>query len=78
MSLKSQTLLLSLVLLSADAQAAKEAPDPFSAYLDGKAPEILREVPVPQVPPENVTVREGEQRQMEFFQIRRRPVGGGT
>ena len=33
------------------------AGDPFTAYLDGKAPEILRELPSTNVVPENITMR---------------------
>jgi len=36
---------------------ATDSTDPFTAYLDGKAPEILREVALTNVPPENITVR---------------------
>ena len=31
--------------------------DPLSPYLDGKAPEILRELPATVTPPENITIR---------------------
>lgn len=41
----------------ASAAAELAADDPFRPYLDGKAPEILRELPGPDVPPEGVTVR---------------------
>ena len=36
---------------------ARAAADPFAAYLDGKAPAILREVSSTVVVPENITVR---------------------
>jgi dienelactone hydrolase len=36
---------------------AAESADPFAPYLDGKAPEILREVSSTNSPPENITVR---------------------
>lgn len=36
---------------------AVDTSDPFTPYLDGKPPEILREIPPTEPPPENITVR---------------------
>lgn len=52
-------LLLCLLSFSQLSSVSAElaADDPFKPYLDGRAPEILRELPGPDVPPEGVTVR---------------------
>jgi dienelactone hydrolase len=50
-----------LLMISRPALAAAEAADPFAAYLDGKAPEILREVVVTgrkDPIPENIILRQ--------------------
>jgi dienelactone hydrolase len=49
--------LLLTTLLLAPLAALHAAADPFSPHLDGKAPEIVREVSSPDVPLENITVR---------------------
>ena len=52
------TLLFALAAAHAETNSqAKPLGDPFMPYLDGKAPEILREVDSTNVPPENITVR---------------------
>ena len=50
-------LLTALLLASLAALHAAEPPDPFVPHLDGKAPEILRELPSTNAAPENITVR---------------------
>lgn len=50
-------LALLAVLLLTQLGSLQAATDPFVPYLDGKAPEILREVASTNVPPENITVR---------------------
>ncbi len=49
--------LAALLLTPLAAVYAAEPTDPLRPYLDGKAPEILREVASADVPPENITVR---------------------
>jgi hypothetical protein len=51
------TLTLLATLLPLAALHAADSTDPFAPYLDGKAPEILREVASTNAPPENITVR---------------------
>ena len=46
-----------LLLVPSDIVLAAESGDPFTPYLDGNAPEILRELPSTNTPPENITVR---------------------
>lgn len=48
---------LALLLLALPPALHAAEPDPFAPYLDGKAPEILRELPSPTAPPENITLR---------------------
>jgi len=54
--MKNVFALLAVLTLLAGLHAA-DTGDPFAAYLDGKAPEILRELPSTNVVPENITVR---------------------
>src|SRR4051812_16590669 len=49
-------LLAALLVLPVSMLGAAEG-DPFAQYLDGKAPEILREVPSTEPVPENITLR---------------------
>ena len=49
--------LFAAALLLPVALCAAEGADPFRPFLDGKAPEILREVAATNVPPEGVSVR---------------------
>ncbi len=53
---RNTAFLIALLVLPAALHAAESA-DPFKPYLDGRAPEILREVAATNAPPENVTVR---------------------
>ena len=53
----AKNILITLLLLPFAVLRAADSVDPFAAYLDGKAPEILREVSSTNVPPENITVR---------------------
>lgn len=57
--MKKTVLLTFIEILLAPLAAlhAAESIDPFAPYLDGKAPEILREVASTNVVPENITVR---------------------
>ena len=48
---------IALLLAPLAALYAAEPADPLRPYLDGRAPEILREVPATNAPPENITVR---------------------
>jgi dienelactone hydrolase len=48
---------IALLLAPLAALHAAEPADPLQPYLDGRAPEILREVPATNAPPENITVR---------------------
>jgi dienelactone hydrolase len=48
---------LAVVLSSAAWLRGEDAVDPFVSYLDGKAPEILREIPGSEVVPGNITLR---------------------
>lgn len=50
------TRLLPFIMLLLAAPVVRAA-DPFATYLDGKAPEIIREVPGTIAPPDNITVR---------------------
>ncbi len=54
---RTLTLLAALLLVPLTPPHAAEPADPLAPYLDGRAPEILREVPSPSAPPENITVR---------------------
>ena len=49
--------LIALLLAPWAALLAAEPADPFAPFLDGKAPEILREIPSTTAVPENITVR---------------------
>lgn len=53
----NRILSLLTALLLAPFAALHAAADPFTPYLDGKAPEIFREVASTNLPPENITVR---------------------
>ncbi len=53
----NKSLCIALLLCAPVALHAAESADPFTPYLDGKAPEILRELPSANAPPENITVR---------------------
>jgi len=53
----AKNILITLLLLPFALLRAADSVDPFASYLDGKAPEILREVSSTNVPPENITVR---------------------
>ena len=57
--MKKSVLLTFITILLAPLAAlhAADSTDPFALYLDGKAPEILREVASTNVSPENITVR---------------------
>jgi len=55
--MKTIHLLLTLLLAPLSPLCAAEAVDPLKPYLDGQAPEILREVAATNAAPENVTVR---------------------
>jgi dienelactone hydrolase len=46
-----------LLLVPSGIVHATESGDPFTPYLDGKVPEILRELPSTNLVPENITVR---------------------
>ena len=52
-----QTLITGLVFALMSQLHGAYTSDPFAPYLDGKAPEILREIPTNDIPPENITVR---------------------
>jgi dienelactone hydrolase len=52
-----QNLITGLVFALMSPLHAAGTSDPFTPYLDGKAPEILREIPSNDIPPENITVR---------------------
>jgi dienelactone hydrolase len=49
--------LICLLLAQVAALHASESSDPLAPFLDGKAPQILRELPQTIAPPENVTLR---------------------
>jgi cephalosporin-C deacetylase-like acetyl esterase len=51
------TILSALLLAPLAALHAAEPADPLQSYLDGKAPEILRETAATNAPPEGITVR---------------------
>ena len=54
---RTLTLLAVLLLVPVTPPHAAEPADPFAVCLDGKAPEILRELPAVGTPPANITVR---------------------
>ncbi|MEI8293216.1 MAG: acetylxylan esterase [bacterium] len=59
---------------------AAETTDPFAVYLDGKAPEILREMASTNSPPENITVHRVVFRsrdESEIFAVIAKPNTGG-
>ena len=53
----AKNLLIALLLVPLAVLRAADSIDPFTSYLDGKAPEILRELPSTNAVPENITVR---------------------